>query len=202
MRISCWLGLALAAGLSCSGPALAQKPAHPEPRAQAPRTAQRPVARTPAHPRQRGSAPGVGGGFIPAAPPKRPANAPSERPNGKPHIPGHPVAPHVDIKGNVWVGRERPNSPRYHLARPWAYGHFPGTIGTHQIWHLEGGGPGRFFFDGDAFLVAQPDWGYCSGWQWNNDYIVLYADPDQPGWYIAYNVRLGTWVHVEFLGPA
>lgn len=154
-----------------------------------------------AHPPQKGSAPGVGGGYIPKAPPRRPANAPDEA-RDRAHMPGHPAAPHVDIRGNVWIGRSHPNSPRYHLAHPWEHGHFPGVVGPQQIWRLEGGGPSRFWFDGYAFLVAEPDLNYCSNWQWGTDYIVLYDDPDQPGWYIAYNPRLGTWVHVEFLGQA
>lgn len=150
--------------------------------------------------RGRGSAPGVGGGYIPSPPPKRRPGAPAQR-TGRPDMPGHPAAPHVHERGNIWVGRATPNDPRYRLRHPWPHGHFPGPLGRDWIWRLGGGGPSRFWFGGFVFIVAPVDVGFCNDWLWNNDDIVLYNDPDQIGWYIAYNTRLGTWCHVEYMGP-
>jgi hypothetical protein len=177
-----------------------------------PRSPRPPQRAAPSRPAPR-AAPQIGHGYIPPHGPPPTSQAQSrqneQRARVNPNVwargprdeAGHPDYPHVHPENDRWIDHSTGRyDPHYRLAHPWEHGRFRGEIGPRYVWCLHGGNRARFEIGGAFFDVAPYDYDYTSDWLWDSDDIVLYLDPDHPGWYLAYDVRLGTYAHVMYLG--
>ena len=177
-------------------------------RGEAAAQAPHPTPPNPAHPpaaHRQPPRPEVGGGHIPRTWPQRPCTrAPPAQPARARHAarpdlsrPPHPSRCAARARANNWVGHDSGrNDIHYHLDHPWEHGHFTGRLDRARLAARRRRGD-RFASAAIRPPVAPYDYDYCSDWLWDNDDIVIYDDPDHPGWYVAYNVRLGTDGHVS-----
>jgi hypothetical protein len=106
---------------------------------------------------------------------------------------------HYRVDNSYRVDRYR-NSTGYRVGYGWRGGFSHDYIGPRHVWRLEGGGRDRFFFRGFYFRVASYDYANADGWYWDRDNVIIYDDPDNAGCYLAFNTRLGTYLHVTFDG--
>jgi len=203
IRVALAVAASLTFPLALATPALAQHGEHEHERGGVAPPA--PPAHFPSGP-PRGPAPGRPVTVVPPPPTQHPVPP-------RPVAPRPPIVqpvpreqrPHVDRDAH-WVGHEgrHDDDERYRMGRPYPHGHFAGPIGKGHVYRLRGWDAPRhrFWFNNAYFLIAPDDVGYVDDWNWDADDVVLYEDPDHPGWYLAYNTRLGTYAHVEYDGPA
>lgn len=115
--------------------------------------------------------------------------------------PDHPSTTVPYVRDDHWYGHASPDDARFQIPRPFAHGHFalPGPGHVYSIARVDLGAR-SIWLPGGQFEIADWDWSVTAPWCWTCDQFVVYIDPDHPGWYLLYDVRMGEYVHAEFLG--
>jgi len=132
---------------------------------------------------------------IPREPESRAAHAPPT------FEPGRPRGRVPYVRDGHWYGHAAPDDARFRLARPFEFGRFR-LVGPSHVFTVTRVdlGARRIWLPGGGFEIAAWDWGLTAPWCWTCDDVVVYLDPDHPGWYLVYNVRMGEYVHAIFVG--
>jgi hypothetical protein len=139
------------------------------------------------------------GGQIPPPPPARPQGGAPEHhtyQNGRVD-----QRPHVD--NNHWYGHDDRNDARFHIDHPYEHGRFTNFGPDHHFRFARvDRDHHRFWFNGGfGFEIFPDDWEFAAGWCWTcPDDIIVYDDPDHPGWYLIYNTETGVYVHAQYIG--
>lgn len=96
----------------------------------------------------------------------------------------------------------RDRDDRYRLARPFEFGRFRflGPRYRYPVVRIAIGSRRVWLGGGFSFEIAAWDWPYAEPWCWQCDQFAIYVDPYHPGWYLLWDLRLGRYVHVRYLG--
>jgi hypothetical protein len=89
---------------------------------------------------------------------------------------------------------------RWVAGRPFPHGRFRGVGGTFVFRTVDFPARRVILADRSAWIVAPYDIDRCRDWRWDRDRVVVYDDDVHPGWYVLFNTRLGSHVHVEYFG--
>ena len=115
--------------------------------------------------------------------------------------PGRPPSSVPYVRDDRWYGHAAPRDARFRLARPFQFGRFAlhGASQPYRVTRFDLGAR-RIWLPGGNFEIAAWEWGVTAPWCWTCDDFAVYLDPDHDGWYLVYDVRMGEYVHAQFLG--
>ena len=177
-------------------------PAHPTPAAHAgarpsPGAARRRRLHSPARTAGRTGPPAGTSGSPRAGTP-----APQPAPRVLAEKPGHPNAPHVDVQTSHWVRHETGRADvNYHLDRPWEHGHFPGYDRRDSRLSSRRRQPATVWIRRILLQRGAIRLRVCQRLAVGHGRHRALRRSGSPRLLLGVRCRLGTYVHVLYLGP-